>query len=130
MSAQIKNDRKEYYTILESTQKSTLDITDWLEWFLNCLIRSIKWAKHALSDVIRKAHVLNKMETLELNERQKKIMIKFLNGGFGEFLNSTKYKNSGGCSPDTANRDLSRLTELGLLERIGQGKSTSYLVKS
>lgn len=129
MSAQIKSDRKDYYITLETTQKGTLDITNWLDWFLSCLIRSMQWAKQALHDVIRKARVLRKMEKLELNERQKKIMVKFLNGGFGEFLNSTKYKNSADCSPDTANRDLAKLAELGLLERIGQGKSTSYVIK-
>jgi Fic family protein len=129
MSAQIKNDRKDYYIMLENTQKGTLDITNWLEWFLKCLIRSIQWAKQALHDVIRKARILRKMEKLELHERQKKIMLKFLNGGFGGFLNSTKYKNSADCSADTANRDLIMLTELDLLERTGQGKSTSYVIK-
>jgi Fic family protein len=129
MSAQIKSDRKDYYIILETTQKGTLDITNWLDWFLSCLIRSIQWAKQALHDVIRKARVLRKMEKLELNERQEKIMVKFLNGGFGEILNSTKYKNSAGCSADTANRDLAKLAELDLLERTGQGKSTSYVIK-
>lgn len=130
MSAQIKSDRKEYYIILETTQKGTLDITKWLDWFLTCLIRSIQWAKQALHAVIGKARVVRKMENLELNERQKKIMVKFLNGGFGEFINSTKYKNSADCSADTANRDLAKLAELDLLERTGKGKSTSYVVKS
>lgn len=129
MSAQIKCDRKDYYIILEKTQKGTLDITDWLDWFLSCLIRSIQWAKEALHGVIRKARALRKMEKLELNERQKKIMIKLLNGGFGEFINATKYKNSADCSADTANRDLNKLAKLDLLQRTGQGKSTSYVIK-
>lgn len=129
MSAQIKSDRKDYYNILEKTQKGTLDITDWLDWFLRCLSRSIQWAKQALHDVIKKARVLRKMEKLELNERQKKIMFKFLNGGFGESLNAAKYRNSANCSADTANRDLAKLVELDLLERTGRGKSTSYIVK-
>lgn len=77
----------------------------------------------------RKARLLRKMEKLELNERQKKIMVKFLNGDFGESLNSTKYKNSADCSADSANRDLTRLAELHLLERTGQGKSTSYVIQ-
>ncbi len=129
MSAQIRSDRKDYYIMLEQTQKSTLDVTIWLEWFLNCLVRSIQWAKTALQEVIRKAQILRKMESLELNDRQKKIMLKFLDGGFGIALNTTKYKNSADCSADTANRDLSKLAELDLLERRGQGKSTSYVIK-
>ncbi len=128
MSAQIRADRKDYYSKLEETQKGTLEITEWLNWFLECLLRSLEWAKVALVHVIRKAHVLKQMETAELNDRQRKIMLKFLDGGFGEFLNSSKYKHSASCSADTANRDLVKLVDLRLLERTGQGKSTSYRI--
>lgn len=126
MSAQIKADQKEYYIILEKTQKGTLEITEWLEWFLNCLIRSISWAQASLVGVTRKARVVKRIEQLTLNERQTKIMLKFLNGTFGERINTSKYKNSAGCSADTANRDLKQLEEMGLLERTGTGKSTAY----
>ncbi len=39
MSAQIRQERKAYYEILEKTQKGDLEITPWLEWFLDCLNR-------------------------------------------------------------------------------------------
>ncbi|MBP9092941.1 Fic family protein [bacterium] len=129
MSAQIKSDQKQYYIILEKTQKGTLDITEWLEWFLDCLCNSLQWAQSALQAVIRKARVLRRMEKLDLNERQQKIMLKYLNGEFGERLNTAKYKNSANCSADTANRDLKYLEKLELLERIGQTKSTAYSIK-
>lgn len=130
MSAQIRQERKEYYELLERTQKGTLDITEWLEWFLLCLLRSIQWAKQALEEVIRKAAVLRKMENLNLNSRQTKVMLKFLDGGFGELLTTSKYKAAVSCSSDTANRDLLGLSELELLEQTGQGKSTSYRIKA
>jgi Fic family protein len=63
------------------------------------------------------------MEKLELNEWQRMMMLKLLDGGFGEYLNSSRYKKSAGCSADTANRDLISLTELGLIERTGKGKA-------
>jgi len=129
MSAQIRHERKDYYEMLEQTQKGTLDITEWLEWFLNCLLRSIQWAKEALQAVIRKAAVSKRMATLDLNDRQLKVMLKYLDGGFGEVLNTSKYRSALSCSADTANRDLSNLAELGLLERTGQGRSTSYSIK-
>lgn len=129
MSAQIKSDQKQYYIILEKSQKGTLDISEWLEWFLDCLCRSFQWAQSALQAVIRKARVLRRMEKLQLNERQQKIMLKFLNGEFGERLNATKYKNSASCSADTANRDLKQLEKFELLERMGQTKSTAYSIK-
>lgn len=34
MSAQIRAERNDYYEILERTQKGTLDVTRWMEWFL------------------------------------------------------------------------------------------------
>ena len=40
MSAQIRQERKAYYEILEATQKADLEITRWLEWFLDCLNRA------------------------------------------------------------------------------------------
>jgi Fic family protein len=129
MSAQIKHDRKEYYVLLEQTQRGSLDITSWLEWFLKCLIRSVQWAKQALHAVIKKAQILRKMEKLDLNERQQKVMLKFLDGGFGHLLTTSKYKISAKCSPDSANRDLAKLVEIDLLERSGRGKSTSYVIK-
>lgn len=128
MSAQIKSDRKGYYDILESTQKGTLEITNWLEWFLNCLERSIHWAEDALVQVIRKARVLHRLDNVSLNSRQRKIIVKYLDGAFGELLNSTKYRNTAGCSADTANRDLNELVELAILERVGKGRNTSYKV--
>ena len=34
MSAQIRRERGDYYTMLERTQKGALDVTPWQEWFL------------------------------------------------------------------------------------------------
>lgn len=129
MSAQIRNDRKDYYNALESAQKGTLDITDWLDWFLSCLIRSIDWARQALHEVLRKARVWRSLKDVQLNERQHKIMNKLLDGDFFGNLNAPKYAKMTDCSPDTANRDLAHLVECGVLEKSGKGKSTKYTLK-
>ena len=42
MSAQIRRERSDYYTMLERTQKATLDVTPWQDWFLSCLHRAIE----------------------------------------------------------------------------------------
>jgi antitoxin ParD1/3/4 len=55
MSAQIRQERGDYYRILERTQQGTMDVTLWMEWFLGCLTRAIKGAQAALSSVITKA---------------------------------------------------------------------------
>lgn len=56
MSAQIRQERKAYYEILESTQKGDLDITRWLEWFLVCLGRAFDRAETILAAILDKAH--------------------------------------------------------------------------
>ena len=54
MSTQIRAERADYYRILEQTQRGTLDITQWMEWFLDCLSHAIEAALHGeLSSVGR-----------------------------------------------------------------------------
>ena len=55
MSAQIRQERKEYYDLLEHTQKGETDITEWLTWFLECLGRAIDGAETLLASVLTKA---------------------------------------------------------------------------
>jgi len=55
MSAQIRQERGAYYAILERTQKGTLDVTPWMDWFLGCLGRAIEGAQSALGGVLAKA---------------------------------------------------------------------------
>ena len=56
MSAQIERERRDYYRRLETSQRSsTLDITDWLEWFLQCLSRAIERSQRTLDSVLQRA---------------------------------------------------------------------------
>ena len=71
MSAQIREERGEYYRILEQTQRGTMDVTSWMEWFLGCLTRAIEGAQGALSGVIAKARYWEKLRDVPLNERQR-----------------------------------------------------------
>jgi len=45
MSAQIEAERKDYYAVLERSQKESLDLTDWLTWFVGCMGRSLERAE-------------------------------------------------------------------------------------
>ncbi|WP_211240560.1 Fic family protein [Adhaeribacter aquaticus] len=126
MSAQIRLDRNAYYDILEKTQKGTLDITEWLEWFLQCLDRSLSATDITLAKVIRKAKFWEYHKTSTLNERQKSMLDKLLDGIEGK-LNSSKWAKMAKCSQDTAIRDIQNLIERGILEKEkGGGRSTSY----
>jgi Fic family protein len=61
MSAQIREERGDYYRILAQTQRGTMDVTLWMEWFLGCLTRAIEGAQVALSSVIAKARYWKKL---------------------------------------------------------------------
>src|SRR5260370_27575013 len=71
MSAQIRQERSAYYDILEETQKGTMDITPWMEWFLGCLRRAIDGAQTTLSAVLAKARFWESIAGVTLNERQR-----------------------------------------------------------
>jgi Fic family protein len=126
MSAQIRHERNDYYDVLEKTQKGTLDITPWLSWFLGCLGRAFEGTEVALGKVLRKARFWDRHARARLNERQRDIVDRLLEGFDGK-LTTTKWATIEKCSHDTALRDLQDLIEQGLLKKDpGGGRSTSY----
>src|SRR5258707_3467117 len=80
MSAQIQQERAAYYDILEETQRGTLDITPWMEWFLGCLGRAIDGAQTTLSAVLAKARFWERAQGIPLHERQRFVLNRFLDG--------------------------------------------------
>jgi Fic family protein len=126
MSAQIQQERKDYYDILETTQKGDLDITRWLAWFLGCLDRAFGGAEKTLAAVFRKAEFWKKHAAVPLNERQRDMLNRLLNGFEGK-LTSSKWAKIEKCSPDTALRDINELVDRGILAKDDRGgRSTSY----
>jgi Fic family protein len=126
MSAQIRLERNAYYDMLEATQKGDLDVTRWLEWFLACLNRAFDGAEAVLSNVFRKAEFWKVHAATPLNERQRDILNRLLDGFEGK-LTSSKWAKIEKCSADTALRDINELVARGILARDeGGGRSTSY----
>ena len=126
MSAQIRQERSDYYGILERTQTGTLDVTPWMEWFLGCLTRAVEAAQIALSDVIEKARYWEKLRDLSLNERQRLVINRLLDGFEGK-LTTSKWAALTKSSNDTALRDIQQLVDRGILMRNpAGGRSTSY----
>ena len=74
MSAQIRQESNAYYEILERTQKATMDITPWMEWFLGCLGRAIDEAQGALSAVLNKAKFWERLKDVQINDRQRLVI--------------------------------------------------------
>lgn len=128
MSAQIRKERKEYYQVLEATQKGSLDITSWLRWFLECLNRSLLATDETLAAILRKARFWEQHAATSLNERQRLMLNKLLDGFEGK-LNSSKWATITKTSTDTALRDIQDLLQKKILQKeVGGGRSTSYVL--
>lgn len=126
MSAQIRHERNDYYDILEHTQKGTLDVTPWLEWFLGCLGRAFDGTETTLGAVMRKARFWERATRLSVNDRQRLVLNSLLDGFTGK-LTTKKWAVLAKSSHDTALRDIQGLIDQGLLRRDeGGGRSTSY----
>jgi Fic family protein len=129
MSAQIQKERNGYYEILEKTQKGNLDITKWMLWFIDCLDRAITLSEETLSGIIHKVKFWETHRNVVLNERQRKLLNKFLDGFEGK-LTSSKWAKIAKCSADTALRDIQDLIDKSILEKEdGGGRSTSYTIR-
>lgn len=130
MSTQIRKERNSYYDILEKTQKGSLDITNWLEWFLNSLLHAIESSEKLLEKVINKHEFWLQNSKVSINDRQRKIL-NMLMDGFEGVLNTTKWAKIGKCSQDTALRDIQDLIEKGILAKSEHGgRSTNYELKT
>ena len=126
MSAQIRQERDEYYDILGRTQKATMNVTPWIEWFLGCLGRAIDGAQATLSAVLSKALFWERIKGVQLNDRQRLVINRLLDGFEGK-LTTSKYAKLAKCSQDTAHRDILALIGHGILiTNPGAGRSTSY----
>ncbi len=114
MSTQIRKERNAYYDVLEQTQKGNLDITAWLEWFLQCLNKALSASEETLSSVFKKAAFWKLHEKTIFNQRQILLLGKLLDGFEGK-LTSSKWAKIAKTSQDTALRDIQDLINKNVL---------------
>ena len=129
LSAQMQHERDDYYNSLEKTQKGTLDVTEWLSWFLGCLLRAVQNANNELKSAVYLANVSQRAPSGKLNGRQIKILNMMMHG-FNGNLTTGKWAKIAQCSTDTALRDVSELVELGVLLKAGESKRAAHYVLS
>lgn len=134
MSASILEDRAGYYTALESSQKATLDITDWLEWFLKTLLRSLQQAMTRIDRVLAKSRFWQQHRDVSLCVEQVKVLNRLLEGGergSEQGISAAQYQAVAKVSKATATRHLADLLEKNCLVRLpGGGRSTRYHVNT
>ncbi|PKH78261.1 DUF4172 domain-containing protein [Pseudomonas sp. Choline-02u-1] len=133
MSASILEDRAGYYRILESSQKATLDITEWLTWFLQTLLRSLQQAITRIDSVLGKTRFWQAHRASDLSAEQIKVLNRLLDGGergFEQGLSAGQYQAVAKVSKATATRHLTELLDKGCLQRLpGGGRSTRYKIR-
>lgn len=128
MSAEINRNKKEYYEVLERTQKGNLDITEWILWFFSCLEKAIVRASESVEQTLRKAAYWDKFRDVEINSRQRKVINRLWDGFEGK-LTSSKWAKICHCSQDTALRDINDLISKNMLRDSGEGgRSANYLL--
>ena len=127
MSGQILKARNDYYRILEQTQKGSLDVTMWIQWFLETLLNSLRESSGLVDKIVTKAMTWQKLNKIALDSNQKKIITLMLDGFEGN-LTSSKWAKICKCSQDTAIRSINYLVENKVLEQKGAGRSTHYIL--
>ncbi len=126
LSNQILQERKVYYEILQKTQFSDGDITEWLIWFLNCLYSALESSAESIKKVLYKTEFWDRHKDTALNTRQRLMINKLFDGIEGK-LKSSKWAKITKCSSDTALRDIKDLMEKGILKQEESGgRSTNY----
>lgn len=128
LSNQILIEKKSYYEVLQKVQHSEGDITEWLNWFLNCLYAALISTKETLTSVLKKADFWDKHKETVLNSRQR-LMLNQLLDGFDGKLKTSKWSKIAKCSADTALRDIKDLIEKNILKQENSGgRSTNYQI--
>lgn len=129
MSRQIGQEKNKYYDILERCQKRTTDLTAWIEWYLDCMLRAIKGAEEMLSPILDKAVFWQNHSQADINERQRTVLNIFLDEDKGK-LTAKRWAKLAKVSPDTAVRDVQYLTEIGILvPEEGKVRNIAYGIK-
>ncbi len=135
VSAQIKVERKNYYRQLEQQQRSAPEITDWLEWYVDCFGRAVDHAQSTLAQPVSKAQFWGYVNQYRINERQKKVVKDMWDKDMWgkelkKSMSTSKYAKWAGCSTDTALRDIQKLKDWGILaQNLSGGRSTNYRLK-
>ena len=127
MSNQIQKDRDEYYKVLEKTQRGGLDITPWMEWFANAMLKAIEDSLEQTKSIFRKAKFWQDHSDMDFSANQCKILNRLFDGFEGN-LTTAKWAKICKCSHDTAIRAINDLIQKGVLKKEGDGKSTHYVL--
>ena len=129
ISRQINKEKRKYNDILERCQKGCCDITAWIDWYLDCMLRAIESAEEMLSSILNKAIFWQTHSQAVINDRQKKVLNIYLDGYTGK-LTVKNWAKHAVVSADTAERDVKALVDAGILvPQEGKQRNVSYGIR-
>lgn len=131
ISHAINNDLKKYGHILEDTNKLTknpdLDLTTWIKWHTNTLLKAIKLSIDIIDKSIDKIKFYDKIRDIKISPNQSKAIDMLLTGR-EQMINNRIYRVLTGTSQVTASRQLNDLVKKGVLQALAEhkGRSAAY----
>jgi len=129
LSQAIEANRAGYYAALKQAQQS-VDITDWIFWFVKTLVCAQEAAEADIEFILKKTKLFDRVRG-QLNDRQMKVlrrMFKEGSGGFQGGMGAKKYMGIAKTSKPTATRDLQDLVAKGVFVPLGGGRATRYQI--
>ncbi|HLD95156.1 MAG TPA: Fic family protein [Alphaproteobacteria bacterium] len=131
LSKQLHKEKKTYYGELHKASSYTLDVTNWIVFFSQMILKAQKDAKETLIFVMKKSKFWKTYGTC-LNDRQEKVLKRLFKEGKEGFKGGLSAKNHmtiTQCSKATATRDLADLLKKGcLVKSQTEGRSTCYFL--
>ncbi len=132
LSAAILEQRKDYYQVLEQSQRGGVEITTWLIWFLKMLDATLQTSLDKIERTLAKRRFWQQHHDAGLLPEQIKVLNRLLEGGEGNFENgisASQYQAVAKVSKATATRHLTELLAKGCIEKLaGGGRSTRYQI--
>ncbi len=119
------HDRNSYYEALQTVNPDTVDVTQWIEYFTEGVASSIKTVKERVIGLSRNVKVLKEKGQIALNKRQMLIVEKIIADGK---ITNKDIRGMFGISDTAAKNEISKLIDLGVIERKGQGRSIHYVL--
>ena len=120
------SDRSAYYRALQTVDPKTIDITKWLEYFVQGVNISINIVKDRINRLSLERTKKTKQGQIALNERQMKIIEHLNQYGNIKVGEMSKMFN---ISRQASLKVVNKLKELGVVRLVGKGRGAHYVLR-
>ena len=130
LSTAIEKNKNDYYDALHFASQPSLNITEWVNWFVTTVKKSQDSTVESIQFILQKSRFWTSHSNTPINDRQQKVLRKWFEAwhdGFEFGMSAKKYMSIAACSKATATRDLTELVKHECIKRLpGKGKNIRY----